>query len=79
MIIHRQSGDVIRIAPERNMRGRGALLTVSNSCADGEGVDASRFFDRFRRQDESHNFDRGGCGIGLSIAESIRENCGGTG
>ena len=30
------------------------------------------------RQDESHNIDRSGCGIGLSIAGSICENCGGS-
>ena len=30
------------------------------------------------RQDESHNIARGGYGIGLSIAESICENCGGS-
>ena len=71
-------GGVIRIALEQNKRGRGALLTVSNSYADGQGVDTSRFFDRFYRQDESHNIDRGGYGIGLSIAESICENCGGS-
>ena len=71
-------GGVIRIALEQNKRGRGALLTVSNSYADGQEVDTSRFFDRFYRQDESHNIDRGGYGIGLSIAESICENCGGS-
>ncbi|MBQ6903385.1 MAG: sensor histidine kinase, partial [Lachnospiraceae bacterium] len=72
------AGGVIRIALEQNKRGRGALLTVSNSYADGQGVDTSRFFDRFYRQDESHNIDRGGYGIGLSIAKSICENCGGS-
>ena len=30
------------------------------------------------RQDESHNIDRCGYEIGLSIAESICENCGGS-
>ena len=52
-------------------RGRGCMLTVSNSYADGASVDYSRFFERFYRQDTSHNTDRGGYGIGLSIAENI--------
>lgn len=49
-------------------------LTVSNSYAAGKDVDYSRFFERFYREDTSHNTnreDRGGFGIGLSIAESI--------
>ena len=46
-------------------------LTVSNDYAGGKGVDYDRFFDRFYRQDESHNIERGGFGIGLSIAESL--------
>ena len=46
-------------------------LIVSNSYKDGEKVDCNRFFDRFYREDESHNIDKGGYGIGLSIAESI--------
>ena len=29
------------------------------------------FFERFFRQDKSHNIDKGGYGIGLSIADSI--------
>lgn len=46
-------------------------LTVSNSYAAGRDVDYSRFFERFYREDESHNADKGGYGIGLSVAESI--------
>ena len=46
-------------------------LTVSNSYAEGKGVDYNLFFDRFYREDKSHNIDKGGYGIGLSIAESI--------
>ena len=32
-----------------------ARLTVANDYAEGDGVDYSRFFDRFYRQDQSHN------------------------
>ena len=49
----------------------GVLLTVSNTYAAGATVDYTRFFDRFYREDKSRNIDRGGYGIGLSIAESI--------
>ena len=53
-------------------------LTVSNSYADGKDVDYSRFFERFYREDASHNVDKGGYGIGLSVAESICRQLGGT-
>lgn len=59
-------------------RGKGFLLTVSNTYADGKGLDCSRFFDRFYRQDSSHNIDKGGYGIGLSIAEGVCRKNGGT-
>jgi len=52
-------------------KGKVVRLTVSNTYAEGANVDYSRFFDRFYRQDSSHNTDKGGYGIGLSIAESI--------
>ena len=52
-------------------KGKGIRLAVSNNYAEGSGVDYSKFFDRFYRKDESHNIDKGGYGIGLSIAEGI--------
>ncbi len=52
-------------------KGRGIRLSVSNSYADGKNVDYSKFFERFYRADQSHNVDKGGYGIGLSIAESL--------
>ena len=56
----------------------GLRLTVSNSYAAGAGLDCNRFFDRFYRQDQSHNIDQGGYGIGLSIADSICQQNGGS-
>ena len=56
----------------------GLRLTVSNSYSAGAGIDCNRFFDRFYRQDQSHNIDKGGYGIGLSIAESICKQNGGS-
>ena len=52
-------------------KGRTTQLSVSNDYRDGEGKDYTRFFDRFYREDQSHNTDKGGFGIGLSIAEAI--------
>ncbi len=52
-------------------KGKNIRLTVSNDYKDGAKVDYSKFFERFYRADESHNSEKGGYGIGLSIAESI--------
>ena len=52
-------------------KGKGIQLVISNSYAEGANVDYSRFFERFYRKDASHNTDRGGYGVGLSIAEAI--------
>lgn len=46
-------------------------LEVSNTFSDGKAVDYSKFFERFYRQDESHNQQVSGYGIGLSMAESL--------
>lgn len=58
-------------------KGKGFQLVVSNSYEAGSKVDCNRFFDRFYREDSSHNIDKGGYGIGLSIAESICRQNGG--
>lgn len=56
----------------------GALLRVADH---GPGVDAAlggRIFDRFFRADPGRSRDRGGSGLGLSIASSVTEALGGT-
>ena len=69
----------VNIGLTRVKHGRaGMKLTVSNSYRDGAGIDCNRFFDRFYREDQSHNIDKGGYGIGLSIAESICRQYGGS-
>ncbi len=60
----------IRVSLSR--RGRsGMRLVVSNNYAAGKDVDFFKFFERFYREDKSHNQDKGGYGIGLSIAENL--------
>ena len=60
----------VRLAPAR--LGRGCTLSVSNDFAEGADVDYRRFFERFYREDESHE-NQQGYGIGLSVAQSICE------
>ena len=52
-------------------KGRGSVLTISNTYKEGKDTDYTRFFDRFYRKDSSHNSARGGYGIGLSMAETL--------
>ncbi|EHJ55612.1 hypothetical protein HMPREF9318_00258 [Streptococcus urinalis FB127-CNA-2] len=52
-------------------RKKKGKLQVSNTYKEGESIDYSRFFERFYREDESHNSKRKGYGIGLSMAESM--------
>lgn len=60
-------------------KGRDTTLTVSNTFAEGKGVDYSRYFERFYRGDESHTIEgKSGFGIGLSIAESLVKSYHGT-
>ena len=63
----------IRVTLSRRGRGRGCQLRVRNSYAAGAGLDMSRFFDRFYRQDQSHNSNLRGYGIGLSMAQGLAQ------
>ena len=58
-------------------KGKQSILQVANSYKDGANVDCNRFFDRFYREDESHNSDKKGYGIGLSMAKGIVDAFGG--
>lgn len=60
-----------KIGVELSAKGKTVLLSVTNNYAQGKDVDYSKFFERFYRKDESHNIDKGGYGIGLSIADGI--------
>ncbi len=62
-------GGTVRI--ELKARKKGLQYVVSNDFAEGKNADYSRFFERFYRGDTSHNSEKAGYGIGLSMAESI--------
>ena len=62
--------EVRLVSPKRR---KGVRLTVSNTYAEGKSVDYSRFFERFYREDASHNSTRAGFGIGLSMGKEIVE------
>ncbi len=66
------------VKTELSQKGKTIRLTVSNDYREGENVDYTRFFERFYRADESHNSEKGGYGIGLSIAESLVKRYKGT-
>ncbi len=68
---------MIEVTLSRKSHGRGARLTVSNTYAAGRDVDYSRFFERFYREDTSHNSVTAGFGIGLSMGKEIAERMGG--
>ena len=61
----------VRVSLAKRPRSRGIMLRVSNDYAEGTGMDMSRFFDRFYRQDQSHNSKVKGYGIGLSMAQGL--------
>ena len=50
---------------------KGVRLSVSNTYKDGKDTDYTRFFERFYREDTSHNSENAGYGIGLSMAQGI--------
>ena len=54
---------------------KNVTVSVTNDYKEGEGVDYSRFFERFYRNDESHNSEKAGYGIGLSIAGELSSCC----
>ena len=55
-------------------RGRsGALLEVTNVCAQMPQGDLNQLFERFYRNDASRSRQSGGYGIGLSVAQAIAQ------
>ncbi len=67
-----------RVDLKLSKSGKKMQLVVSNTYAEGKGVDYNKFFERFYREDTSHNSSKKGYGIGLAIAKQICEKLGGT-
>ncbi len=57
--------------------GRTLELRIWNTCENIPDVPPDKLFDRFYRADTSRTQKSGGYGIGLAIARSIAEMCGG--
>ena len=54
-------------------KGHTIILSVTNSSEPLTDGQLKQFFDRFYRTEQSHNSEKGGYGLGLSIAKSIVE------
>lgn len=61
----------VSIDLHKNKWNNNASLIISNTYAEGKNIDYSKFFDRFYREDESHNNKKAGFGIGLSMARDL--------
>ncbi len=55
-------------------RGKGAEITVFNTCESIDPDQLPHLFERFYRTDKSRSSKTGGHGIGLSIAQAIVQN-----
>jgi signal transduction histidine kinase len=64
-------GGTVKVSLHSGKKHRGAVIMVANDYADGSEVDYERFFERFYRNDESHNSKKAGYGIGLSMAQEL--------
>lgn len=65
------AGGTVSVKLSKANRLSKARLEISNTYAEGKNVDYSKFFERFYREDESHNNKKSGYGIGLSTAQTM--------
>ena len=63
----------IKVSLTKKTGDKRAQFSVSNTYANSAKADTKRFFNRFYRGDVSHNSQKSGHGIGLSIAKNITE------
>ena len=64
-------GGLIRLSLMQ--KGRGAVITVYNTGSGIAPENLEKIFDRFYREDQSHNSAVAGNGLGLAIARTIVE------
>lgn len=64
-------GGTVAVSLQPKKIGHGFTAVIANTYAEGKHVDYSRFFERFYRGDESHNSQKSGYGIGLSMADEL--------
>ncbi len=65
------TGGTVSVKLSKANRLSKARLEISNTYAEGKNIDYSKFFERFYREDESHNNKKSGYGIGLSMAQTM--------
>lgn len=63
-------GGTVSVKLSKNRLSK-ARLEISNTYKAGKNVDYTKFFERFYREDESHNNKNSGYGIGLSMAQTM--------
>lgn len=73
--VHTPAGTPVHVRLSRN--GSDAVVEVADEGPGMAQSDAERVFDRFYRVDPSRSRERGGAGLGLSIAHAIVEAHGG--
>ena len=64
-------GAAVMLGASELSKNKDAILSVSNSCELINKEDLNKIFDRFYRLDEARTRQKGGNGMGLSIAKAI--------
>ncbi|MER7742397.1 HAMP domain-containing sensor histidine kinase [Streptomyces sp. NPDC096538] len=67
--VHTPAGTPVSV--EVSVRGDAALVRVADAGPGIPAEDRERVFDRFHRVDKARSRDRGGSGLGLSVARSL--------